>query len=55
MTSVDSDPKSFDQVLCAQSWVESCSKVKVDFRSVKFKMKTEIKRYLNLEKLENQV
>merc|ERR1711860_438770 len=34
LTSVDSDPKSFDQVLCAQSWVESCSKVTVDFRKI---------------------
>merc|ERR1712154_185156 len=34
LTSVDSDPKSFDQVLCSQAWVESCSKVRVDFRKI---------------------
>merc|ERR1712032_1103810 len=34
LTSVDSDPKSLDQVLCSQAWVESCSKVKVDFRKI---------------------
>ena len=41
MTSVDSDPRSFDQVLCSQIWVESCSKVTVDFRSVRLSIEIE--------------